>query len=634
MISAINVLEAAKELVAPAGGPNRSGLRVHVTQVRQASFRGTPDWTRPKLAPAGDRFAAVRWHDGAANVWVGASRSPMQLASDLRPWRLRDYHWGADGTGLILILSQAGSDRRVLAWLDLRARSVAPLTPDLASDARYVGQIGGAKPCVFIAVRRSPAVTARLQAVTLTGAIIAEWQPPPGQAFRWLATGAQAVALCTADNACTWWHTRLDAPAWSPIGQMPAADSRASRPVAFSADEQTLFVLSSAGRDTVALVRMSAPDWSAEVVSEREGFDITGVLMSPDGAGPDLVTTTDPDHPQDALTSAAATDLERLARVAERAPATITGRNASHCLAEIAYPVGGPAFVTFSRGTGAVSRPMARFTGFGRVRMQPREPLRYSARDGLPITGFVTRPSGAPPWPTVLVVHGGPWARDRAQFDPWAQFLAAAGLCCIQVNYRGSVGFGTNFRDAGDRQWALAMQDDLVDAVRSDGVAGLVDLDRVAAIGHGYGGYAALMLATQRDLPLAGVVAGSAPTDLLSYADSLRSLGGPAGAEQAARIGDPVTDRDQLIATSPVHRTADIDVPVLLFHGRQDRLVPVRHAEALAAALSDSGRHYDLTIYSDEGHRYARPQNIVDCRAQCLEFLLTRLQVGADRAVR
>jgi dienelactone hydrolase len=553
----------------------------------------------------------------------------MQLASDLRPWRLRDFHWGTDGQGLILVLSQAGSDQRVLAWLDLRARSVAPLTPDLASDAHYVGQAGGAKPYILIAVRQSPAGTSRLQAVTPTGAVIAEWQPPSGLATRWLATGTQAVAVCTGASTCTWWHTRLDEPAWSPIGEIPATDSRASRPLAFSADGQTLFALSSAGRDTVALVGMSAPDWSPEVISERERFDITTVLMSPDGSEPDLVTTTDPDHPQSALTSDAAADLARLARVAGGAPATISGRNSSHCLAEISFPVGGPAFVTLSRSTDAVSKPMARFTGFARVRMQSRVPFSYSARDGLLITGFLTRPSTPPPWPAVLAVHGGPWARDRAQFDPWAQFLAAAGLCCIQVNYRGSRGFGKQFRDAGDRQWALAMQDDLVDALHSAEVTDVIDRDRIAAIGHGYGGYAALMMATQGEVPVACVAAGSAPTDLPSYVASMQSVGGLAGTEHAARIGDPVGDSEQLIATSPVNRAADIAVPVLLFHGRQDGRVPVRHAEALAAALERVGRRYNLTIYSDEGHRYARPQNVVDCRAQCLEFLLTNLRVGA-----
>jgi dipeptidyl aminopeptidase/acylaminoacyl peptidase len=265
--------------------------------------------------------------------------------------------------------------------------------------------------------------------------------------------------------------------------------------------------------------------------------------------------------------------------------------------------------------------------------MQPREPFRYRARDGLLITGYATRPSTPPPWPAVIAVHGGPWARDHAQFDPWAQFLAAAGLCIIQVNYRGSRGFGKRFRDAGDRQWAMAMQDDLIDALRSAELVDVINTSRVAAIGHGYGGYAALMLATQDEVPLACVVSGSAPTDLPRYVDSLLSLGTLAGAEHAARIGDPVADRAQLTVTSPLYRAADIRVPVLLFHGRKDGRVPVHHAEALAAELDGLGHPYELTIYADEGHWWARPQNIVDCRAQCLEFLLRNLAVGGDTTV-
>ncbi len=174
--------------------------------------------------------------------------------------------------------------------------------------------------------------------------------------------------------------------------------------------------------------------------------------------------------------------------------------------------------------------------------MQGRDPLSYRARDGRQITGFITRPSMAPPWPAVLAIHDGPWSRDVAQLDPWAQSLAAAGLCCIQVNYRGSRGFGKDFRDAGDGQWALAMQDDLIDALLSDELAEVVDRRRIAAIGYGYGGYAALMLATQAEVPLAAVAAASAPTDLVRYVSGLVSLGGRAGAAEAARIGDPVAD--------------------------------------------------------------------------------------------
>jgi dienelactone hydrolase len=610
-----------------------------------------PDWTRARLAPAGDSFAAVRWHDGAANVWVGNSDAPMQLASDLRPWRLRDYVWSADGHALILAV-EVGGGPRTLIWLDLRTQAVSRLSPGLEADARYAGQADSSRPGVLVAIRRPYTGSFRLQQVTPAGAVRQEWLAPAEHAARWLASGSQAVAVCMADDpgagsggclpadsdhlaqqtrwrGCTWWHSQLAEPSWSPICEVPAEDARASRPIAFSSDGQTLFALSSAGRDTLALVAMAPPTWTAEVVSASQNYDVTAALMASDGSGPDLVTLTDPLQPQVALSAAAAADLSMLHDLADGASARIIGRNASHCLAEISYPVGGPAFVTFARSGGGVSRPLTRFTAFARRRIQRREPLAFRARDGRLVTGFMTRPAGTPPWPVVLAIHDGPWARDLPQIDPWAQHLAAAGYCCVQVNYRGSRGFGKAFADAGDRQWSLTMQDDLVDALRSEQVAAVADPRRIAAIGYGYGGYAALMLGTQAQTPLAAVAAAAAPTDLVQYINGLLAFGGPAGFAEAVRIGDPRRDHDQLVRASPVSHAAEIRVPVLLVHGRQDARVPVIHATALADAIGLAGGRCQLTVYEDEGHQLARPQNLADLRSRTLEFLRSALSDSA-----
>jgi dipeptidyl aminopeptidase/acylaminoacyl peptidase len=575
-------------------------------------------------------MAAVRWHDGAANVWIGAGKAPLRLASDLRPWRLRDFHWGRSGRGLVLVLDRAGTDRRWLAWLDLRSGALTRLTPDHAADAQYVGQLGAGKPTVLTAVRHAPSAEFELQAVTPTGAVIAEWQGPGKPVLQWIATDTQALAVCATGSTVEWWRGGLADNSWAAVAEIPAADSSASSPVAFSSDGRALFATSSVGRDTVALVRLSAPAWTPAVLSAQDGFDITSVLMAPDGSGPDLVTTTDPDNLQSALTVAAAADLTRLAQLADGAAAWIVDHNDTHCLAEVCYPNGGPAYVTFARTTRTVSRHLGRYSELETVRIQRRDPISFAARDGRRVTGFLTRPPGRPPWPAVLVIHGGPWSRDDAGMDPWAQVLAAAGLCCVQVNFRGSCGFGKVFRNAGDGQWSLAMQDDLVDALQSPAVADVVDPHRIGAMGRGYGGYAALMMATQDAVGVRCVVSASAPTDLPRYVASLMSSGGAAGLEYAARIGHPERDTDRLFAASPVNCVADITVPVRLFHGRHDARVPVSDAVTFAGAMRRRGRDCDLTIYEDEGHRFARPQNLTDYRAKCLGFLSRSLGHALD----
>ncbi len=549
----------------------------------------------------------------------------MQLATDLRSWRLRDFHWASNGRGLILELDRAGNGQRWLAWLDLHSGAMTRLTPELASDAQYVGQVGGGKPSVLVAVRQPFASGFELQSVTPTGVVLGQWQGPSPTVSRWLATGGQALAVCQHGDTTAWWHTNLAMPSWTCIMQVPAADSQTSQPVALGTDSRTLFAISSVDRDTAALIQLSAPSWTPAVVHGCARFDVTSVLLAPDGSGPDLVCSTEPGNQQTALTREAAADLARLGELARGAQARLLGRNDSHCLAEICYPAGGPAYVTFSRSTRAVSKPLVRYPGLERVRIQRRDPFSFEARDGRTITGFLTLPGGPPPWPAVLVVHGGPWSRDTASLDPWAQALAAAGFCCVQVNYRGSQGFGKSLRQAGFKQWSLAMQDDLVDALRCEAVTEVVDPDRLAAMGHGYGGYAALMLASQAEVDLSCVISASAPTDLLRYVGSLLSLGSKAGTEYAASIGDPFDDREHLIRASPLNRVAELTVPLLLFHGRRDAHVLLSHATVFADALRLNGNEFDLVIYEDEGHRYARPQNIADLQARSMKFLVARL---------
>src|SRR5215469_183266 len=157
-----------------------------------------PDWTRARLAPAGDSFAAVRWHEGAAHVWVGSGGAPMQLVSEPRPWLLQDYVWSADGRALILTVEVSGGTHAVV-WLDLQAQTVARLSPGLQADAHYAGQTDSSRPGALVAIRSPQTSSFRLQLVTPAGAVRREWQPPAGHTRRWLASGTQAVAVCFAD---------------------------------------------------------------------------------------------------------------------------------------------------------------------------------------------------------------------------------------------------------------------------------------------------------------------------------------------------------------------------------------------------------------------------------------------------
>lgn len=255
---------------------------------------------------------------------------------------------------------------------------------------------------------------------------------------------------------------------------------------------------------------------------------------------------------------------------------------------------------------------------------------RIAARDGLPLPAYVTLPPGGPAkgLPLVLLVHGGPWVRGAQwRWDPEVQFLATRGHAVLQVEYRGSTGFGMRHFEAGIRQWGQAMQADLADAARWAVAQGVADPKRIALMGGSYGGYATLMgLITDADLFRAGVawVAVSDPALMFSvhWSDLTRESKQYALTEL---MGDPVADAEMLRRASPLHRAAELKAPLLLAHGAHDHRVPIVHGEKMRDALKAHHRAVEWVRYEDEGHGFFKPANQVDFWRRVEAFLAREL---------
>lgn len=254
---------------------------------------------------------------------------------------------------------------------------------------------------------------------------------------------------------------------------------------------------------------------------------------------------------------------------------------------------------------------------------------RIKARDGRDLPVWVTRPQGkaSAPRPAVVLVHGGPWVRGgRWQWDPMAQFLASRGYVVIEPEFRGSTGYGHAHFEAGIRQWGLAMQDDVADALQWAVARGLVDGKRACIAGASYGGYATLMgLVRHPELYRCGAAWVAVTDPRLMYRwtartdqdDEVRRFDLP------RLIGDPVQQAAQLEATSPLVQAARIKAPVLLAAGGQDRRVPLEHGTRMRDALEAAGNKPEWIVYTDEGHGWQTLKTRVDF-AQRLEAFLAR----------
>jgi len=254
--------------------------------------------------------------------------------------------------------------------------------------------------------------------------------------------------------------------------------------------------------------------------------------------------------------------------------------------------------------------------------------LRIKARDGLDIPVYVTKPRGKGPFPTVVMVHGGPFVRGVGWgFNPANQFLASRGYLVIEPEFRGSTGYGSKLFRAGWKQWGLAMQDDVTDATRWAIAQGLADPNRVAIAGGSYGGYATMMgLLKEPGMYKAGVnFVGVTDIELLytiGWSDTMDADNPWMRYGMPRMIGDPDKDAAQLAATSPLKQAARIKQPVLMAYGEEDLRVPLPHGTKMRDALISAGnKNVEWIQYAGEGHGWNLEKNQVDFWTRIERFL-------------
>ncbi|MBI2813678.1 MAG: S9 family peptidase [Opitutae bacterium] len=267
--------------------------------------------------------------------------------------------------------------------------------------------------------------------------------------------------------------------------------------------------------------------------------------------------------------------------------------------------------------------------------MRPMEPVSFPARDGLTLHGYLTRPSGSAgkPGPLVLHPHGGPYGpRDEWGFNPEVQLMANRGYAVLQVNFRGSGGYGYSFQKAGQREWGGKMQDDLTDAVQWAIAQGIADPKRVAISGASYGGYAALAGVTFTPELYCCAVNYVGVSDLNLITSWAKGRAGR-GTDMFYRewVGD---DKDYKFNRSPLNFVERIRVPTLHAYGYNDPRVDIKHWTRLEPKLKQYGKTYEIIIMGNEGHGFANESNRLTFYAKLDEFLGKHLGNTGDSNTR
>ncbi|MGD9695585.1 MAG: alpha/beta fold hydrolase [Thermoleophilia bacterium] len=593
-----------------------------------------PERAGAQLSPDGARLSWLAPRDGVLNVWVrdraGGEARPV---TDDRDRGVRGYRWTRDGGGILFTRDSGGDENDHLLLAPVagggRTRDLTPfpgvralLLATPRATPRHVLVSMNLRDRALFDVYRVALATGRRELVGRN----------PGDVIDWLADRrgrVRAAQVQTPSGDYRLLVREHEDGEFRVVAEFANEDG--GHAYSFTPDGARLWVSSARDSDLLRLVELDPADGSERVIDADDEADLAAPVIS-DRTGELLGAVYLRDRlVLHAFDADLARDWERLQALDPGDP-RILGRDADETAFVVAYDsdVDPGATYLYDRATGEAELLYRSRPWLDPEVLAPMTPVRIASRDGFALHSYLTLPRGIEPrdLPAVLLVHGGPWTRDAWGYDAQAQFLANRGYAVLQVNYRGSSGFGKRFMHAAEHEFAGRMHDDLIDGVEWLVGEGVADRGRIAIVGGSYGGYAALVGATFTPDVFAAVVSIVGPSSLVTLVRSFPAYWRPLLASTWFRyVGDP-EDPEQLPdleARSPLNRVDDIVAPLLVIQGANDPRVTKAESDQIVAALRARGVAVEYMVKDDEGHGFVKPENRLDMYGAIERFLSVHL---------
>jgi dipeptidyl aminopeptidase/acylaminoacyl peptidase len=598
---------------------------------------GNPDRANVQLSPDGKRLAFLAPHEGVLNVWVGPADDPSAAkpVTNERARPVAQYQWAFNNRDLLYLEDKGGDENWHVYAVDLAAgNKVTDLTPVEGVAARLSESSHRAPDEVLIGLNDRDKRYHDLYRVNVrTGARKLAAKNEGFQGFEVDRSLAVRFALKPAPGGGVEVLEREGADGWRPFTTVGADDAETTRFVGFDRSGRTAYLIDSRGRDTGALFALDVKTRRATPVAEDPKADVAGALVHPTEGRVQAVRSVYERSKWQVIDPSLGPDFEALRGVAE-GDLYVTSRSLDDKRWVVIYLAGDAPmrYFRYDRPAKKATFLFASHRELEGAKLAPTRPTVVRARDGLELVSYLTLPresdpdgDGRParPLPLVLVVHGGPWARDGYGFVPTHQWLADRGYAVMSVNFRGSTGFGKAFLNAGDRQWGAKMHDDLLDAAEWAARAGVADGSRVAVMGGSYGGYAALAALAFTPDRFACAVDIVGPSNLVTLLESVPPYWAALAERFARRVGDLRTPegRQLLAERSPLTHAGRIKRPLLIGQGANDPRVKQAESDQIVRAMGERGIPVTYVLYPDEGHGFARPENRQSFNAVAETFL-------------
>lgn len=591
---------------------------------------GNPERISPKLSPDGKYLAYIAPDEkNILQVWlrtIGHSDDRILTADKKRG--IRVFFWTYNPDQLIYTQDCDGDENFHLYSVDIKSNTVRNLTPFQGKKTQLVGQDHKYPDQVLVGINLKNSQKFDVYRVNLINGAVEFDTENPGNVVSWTPDASFQVRAATAstpDGGYDLLYRDADN-AWELIRHWGPEDE--GRAVSFSADGKTLYIQGNHDANTQRLLAVNLSTGQSSVIASDQEYDVGQIMIQPITRVIEAVSIYKDKNQWQILDESIAADFEAISKVT-KGDFSVTSRDLEdkNWLVADLTDNGPVYYYAYNRETKTSTFLFSSQPKLEGLQLESMQPISYSARDGLTIHGYLTTPVNIPSknLPTVLLVHGGPWARDIWRYNPQAQWLANRGYVVLQVNFRGSTGYGKAFLNAGNREWAGKMHDDLIDASNWLVQQGISDPKKIAIMGGSYGGYSALVGLTFTPEAFACGVDIVGPSNLITLLETIPPYWQPIKGIFYHRVGNLETEQEFLKSRSPLFKVDCIQKPLLIAQGANDPRVKQAESDQIVSAMRQANLPVKYVLYTDEGHGFARPENRLHFYAIAEEFLATYL---------